>query len=256
MQNSCAYDASFVILYSLYSRNITRWTEQLEAFQNSALNNISEGFQKIQQGQKTFEQVRDHIRRALELEDYNNFRFGRYTSLITLWEHILQAPHAIRKSYYQCQNGHRDHVQYGNSGAYSVGVNLHGYTSLSQWMSPQPENSPRCCPYCTEELTFYQKFVSAPPLVALEFAGHPIEIDNQISIKIENLEYSYNLVGIVYYGSEHFTAQIILEDGQIWFHDGVTTMQTSQYDGSLALNCPELYTCQGRCASLALYSVY
>ena len=144
MQNSCAYDASFVILYSLYSRNITRWTEQLEAFQNSALNNISEGFQKIQRGQKTFEQVRDHIRRALELEDYNNFRFGRYTSLITLWEHILQAPHAIRKSYYQCQNGHRDRVRYGNSGAYSVGVNLHGYTSLSQWMSPQPENSPRC----------------------------------------------------------------------------------------------------------------
>ena len=114
------------------------------------------------------------------------------------------------------------------------------YTSLSQWMSPQPENSPWCCPYCTEELTFYQKFMSAPPLVALEFAGHPIEIDNQISIKIENLEYSYNLVGIVYYGSEHFTARIILEDGQIWFHDGVTTMQTSQYDGSLALNCSEL----------------
>ena len=256
MQNSCAYDASFVILYSLYSRNVTRWTEQLEAFQNSALNNISEGFQKIQRGQKTFEQVRDHIRRALELEDYNNFRFGRYTSLITLWEHILQAPHAIRKSYYQCQNGHIDRVRYGNSGAYSVGVNLHGYTSLSQWMSPQPENSPRCCPYCTEELTFYQKFVSAPPLVALEFAGHPIEIDNQISIKIENLEYSYNLVGIVYYGSEHFTARIILEDGQIWFHDGVTTMQTSQYDGSLALNCPELYMCRGRRASLALYSVY
>ena len=120
MQNSCAYDASFVILYSLYSRNITRWTEQLEAFQNSALNNISEGFQKIQRGQKTFEQVRDHIRCALELEDYNNFHFGRYTSLITLWEHILQAPHAIRKSYYQCQNGHRDHVQYGNSGAYTL----------------------------------------------------------------------------------------------------------------------------------------
>jgi hypothetical protein len=97
--------------------------------------------------------------------------------------------------------------------------------------------------------------VSAPPLLALDFAGHQIEIDNPISIKIENLEYRYSLVGIVYYGGDHFTARIILQDGQIWFHDGITTRQTTQHDGSLTLNCPELYTCEGKRASLAIYSL-
>ena len=62
MQNSCAYDASFVILYSLYNRNIPIWTTHLQNFRNSALNNILDGFQMLQQNQKTFEQVWDHIR--------------------------------------------------------------------------------------------------------------------------------------------------------------------------------------------------
>ena len=73
MQNSCAYDASFVILYSLYSRNVSRWTMRLESFQNDALNNILDGFQMVQQGQRSFEQVRDHIRRLLELEEHDFF---------------------------------------------------------------------------------------------------------------------------------------------------------------------------------------
>jgi len=63
------------------------------------------------------------------------------------------------------------------------------------------------------------------------------------------------VVGIVYYGSDHFTAHIILEDGQMWFHDGITSGQTTIYDRSLILNCPELYTCRGKQASLVLYSL-
>jgi len=83
-------------------------------------------------------------------------------------------------------------------------------------------------------------------MLALEFAGHEIQIENQILIKIDNVEYIYNLIGIVYYGSNHFTARIILEDGQIWFHDDITTGHNTIYDGSLILNCPELYICRGK----------
>jgi hypothetical protein len=89
MRNSCAYDASFVILYSLYSRNISKWTARLESIQNDALRNILNGFQMVQQGRRSFEQVRDHIRRSLELENSDYFRFGRFTCLMTLWDHIL-----------------------------------------------------------------------------------------------------------------------------------------------------------------------
>ena len=157
--------------------------------------------------------------------------------------------------YYQCENEHRDRVCCESSGAYGIGVNPNQYMSLSQWMFPQPEPSPRSCSNCMGELFIYHEFMSAQPLLALEFAGHQIKIDNQISIKIENREHIYSLVGIIYYGDDHFTARIISEDQQIWFHDGITTRQTTQYDGSLTLNCPELYTCRGKRASLALYSL-
>ena len=256
MQNSCTYDASFVILYSLYCRNISRWTTRLESFQNDALNNILDGFQMVQQGQRSFEQVRDHIRRSLQSEEPNYFRFGGFTSLMTLWDHILRVPHVVRKTYYQCENEHRDRVRCEYSAACGIGVNPNHCMSLSQWMFPQPELSPRSCSSCAEELFIYNEFVSAQPLLALEFSGHRLKIDNQISIRIENTrEHIYNLVGIIYYGDDHFTARIILEDEQIWFHDGITTRQTMQYDGSLTLNCPELYTCRGKRASLALYAL-
>jgi hypothetical protein len=230
---------------------------RLESIQNDALRNILDGFQMVQQGQRSFEQVRDHIRWSLELENSNYFRFGRFTCLMTLWDHILtrRVPHVVRKTYYQCENGHRNRVHYKYSGACGIGVNPNRYMSLSQWMSPQPESSPRSCSSCTKELFIYNEFMSAQPLLALEFAGHQLKIDNQISIRIENREYIYNLVGIIYYGDDHFTARIIPEDEQIWFHDGITTKQTTQYDGSLTLNCPDLYICRGKRASLALYSL-
>ena len=95
MQNSCAYDASFVILYSLYNKNIPQWTTHLQKYQNSPLDNILNGFQMVQQNQKTFEQVQDHIRQALEVDDYNYFRFGQFTSISTLWDHILRTPEAM-----------------------------------------------------------------------------------------------------------------------------------------------------------------
>jgi len=255
MQNSCAYDASFVILYSLYNRNIPIWTTHLQNFRNGALNNILDGFQMLQQNQKTFEQVRDHIRRALEVDDYNYFRFGQFTSISTLWDHILRTPEAMRTTYYQCENGHKDHIMYEKTCAYSIGVNTNRCTTMSQWIASQPDLTEQTCEECSGILLHHHKFLSAQPLLALEFLGHDIQIDRHISIEIKDTEYVYNLVGIVYYGSDHFTARIISEDGQIWFHDGVTTGQTTKYDGSFTYNCPELYTCQGKCALLAIYSL-
>jgi hypothetical protein len=150
MQNSCAYDASFVILYSLYSRNVTMWTTHLESFQNDALNNILDSFRMVQQGQRSFEQVRDHIRWLLELEEHDYFCFGSFTCLMTLWDHILRVPHVVQRTYYQCENEHRDRIRYEYSGACGIGVNPNHYMSLSQWMFPQPESSRRSCSSCTD----------------------------------------------------------------------------------------------------------
>jgi hypothetical protein len=204
MQNSCAYDVSFVILYSLYNKNIPQWTTHWKKFQNSALDNILDGFQMVQQNQKTFEQLRDQIRQALEVDSYADFCFGHFTALIiTLWDHILRTPEAVQIIYYQCENGHKDRIHYYKTCVYSIGVNPNGYTTMSEWIVSQPDLTPRICGECSGILSHYHKFVS---LLALEFSGHDIQLDKNISLKIEDTDYIYKLVGIVYYGSDHFTS--------------------------------------------------
>jgi hypothetical protein len=106
INNSCACE-SFVILYSLFRRDEIKWTTHFQSYQNSALNNILEEFQKLLQNETTFEQVRDHIREALQADNYNCFRVGQFTSLLTLWDHILRTPQAVQMTSQQCENGHK-----------------------------------------------------------------------------------------------------------------------------------------------------
>jgi len=87
------------------------------------VDNIQEGFQMLLHNQKTFEQIQDHIRRALELEDYNYFCFGSFTSLLTLWDHILRTPQTVHRTYCQCENGHKHQIQ-NTSAAYTPGRGL------------------------------------------------------------------------------------------------------------------------------------
>ncbi|KAF8583875.1 hypothetical protein K439DRAFT_1347478 [Ramaria rubella] len=42
-----------------------------------------------------------------------------------------------------------------------------------------------------------------------------------------------NLVGLIYFGSDHFTARIIDHQGHIWFHDRIATGRTCVYEGPL-----------------------
>jgi len=163
-----------VILYSLYSRDEHKWTTHFQSFQNNALNNIQQKFQLLSQKQKTFEQVRDHIREALELEDYNYFCFGHFTALLTLWDHILRTPHTVHKTYHQCENRHKHHVQNLHSGAYSIGVNPNRHRTISQCIMSQPELSPRSCRQCSHSVFIINEFAVAPPLLAIDISGHDL----------------------------------------------------------------------------------
>ena len=62
------------------------------------------------------------------------------------------------------------------------------------------------------------------------------------------------LAGVVYYGQHHFTAQIILSDGQVWFYDGIDTGRNLIYNGSVNSNPPSLSHCRGTssCCNLCL----
>ena len=61
------------------------------------------------------------------------------------------------------------------------------------------------------------------------------------------------LAGVVYYGQHHFTAQIILSNGQLWFYNGIDTGRNLIYNGSVNSNPPSISHCGGKQAIAAIY---
>ena len=64
----------------------------------------------------------------------------------------------------------------------------------------------------------------------------------------------YILKGIVYYGDEHFTARIFINN-DVWFHDGITTSQKCIKEGNINyFTNDDLLQCQGKIAVLIVFA--
>ena len=87
-------------------------------------------------------------------------------------------------------------------------------------------------------------FVTAPPLVILEFSDLSMEIDHSFGMKLSNEMHQYDLANVVYYRDidEHFVSNIVSADKQLWSYDGLNTSPQLVHSGSF-LNCPQLTTC-------------
>ena len=66
-------------------------------------------------------------------------------------------------------------------------------------------------------------FAKAPPLLALEFSRCNIEIDHSLKINVHGDFHRYDLAGVVYFkpGESHFVSNIVMEDNQVWYYDGL-----------------------------------
>jgi hypothetical protein len=76
-----------------------------------------------------------------------------------------------------------------------------------------------------------------------------------ITMNMENGEIILKLRGIIYHGRHHFTSQIVSLNGDIWYHDGMTTGRKCNWNGMVSEHLPqELNTCEGRSVTLVLYA--
>ena len=61
-----------------------------------------------------------------------------------------------------------------------------------------------------------------------------------IDLGPQNEHHRMRLAGVIYYGQQHFTAQVILSDEQIWFHDKIETGRNLIYNSSIIPNPPNM----------------
>ncbi|KAF8876595.1 hypothetical protein CPB84DRAFT_1646491, partial [Gymnopilus junonius] len=62
----------------------------------------------------------------------------------------------------------------------------------------------------------------------------------------------YYLASVIYFGHDHFTANIIKLDGQVWYYDGMTNGGRMKFMGSLT-DSFDLKKADGKRATAAIY---
>ncbi|KAI0054661.1 hypothetical protein BV25DRAFT_1787271, partial [Artomyces pyxidatus] len=78
-------------------------------------------------------------------------------------------------------------------------------------------------------------------------------IKQTISIGEDTSKCTYKLKGIVYHGGYHFTARIIGDKGNTWYHDGIATGRLCTPEDKFS-NIADIYKVANRQATVLIYS--
>ena len=252
--NSCAYDSIFTILFSIWCENKNLWNHNFHEMNNPFIIALSDGFNDVENNVKTLETVRDNVRRNLHAFSPQSMAFGNFTSVENVFAALLETTYRVQSVEYRCRNSH---VRRMNDSCSLVFLNgADHYNSIQEWASRGQEETRHTCTICNEHIFIKYGFdIMMPSLFVFEFSNQELHIDLLINIQLQNNQNRLRLAGVVYYGQHHFTAQILLSDGQVWFYDGIETGRNLIYNGSINsnLNPPDIPHCREKQATAAIY---
>jgi hypothetical protein len=251
--NSCAYDSIFTVLFSIWCNNKNLWNYNFQKMNNPFIIGLLNGFNDVDNNIKTLEIIRDDVRQNLHTFFPQTMAFGNFTSVENVFAALLETTYQVQSVEYRCRN---DHIRRLND-SYSL-VLLNGlghYESTQEWALRGQEETRHSCTICNELVHIKYSFTDIPSLLVFEFGNQVLHINLLIDIQIHNghPSHSMRLAGVVYYGQHHFTAQIILSDGQIWFYDGIDTGRNLIYSGTVNPNLLNMSHCRGKQAVAAIY---
>ena len=256
-ENSCAYDSVFTPMFALWcTSDRDSWARDIRGMGNVLANLLLEGFSLYERGVTSLEEVRDNARRLIA-NSPNGEAFGSYTSIENVFAHLLRTKAVVSERYYVCPNGH--HVHHSDDYDAFLSAGVHEYESIAQWLSTETRHASARCRICSLAVDIKLRFHQCPPLIAFSFSRLRIGIDNTFKMSLENSEHTYKLAAVIYYGSLHFTAQIITHDGRIWFYDGMKLMDPDvqpclEHVGFIHRRQSSLNKCKESYACAAIYS--
>ena len=255
-QNSCGYNAALTILYSMWSENSERWTKSFEKIENPYLNALAVGFKHMQTTNISFEAMRDNFRYFLQASNRQEFKFGQYISITTLFETLCEGSDNIQIVYRVCINQHSFYMHNSSSVLISTGTN--SFNSINQWISTYSEPTRQACNICNSPLYLKYTLENIPEFLVFDFGGRDhLEINKSFLLNKDGIQYLFKLKGVIYFSQNHFTSRIITRNGQIWFHDGMTLQHSMRYEGLLDTElCPNIFYSNNGNAVLAIYTQY
>ncbi len=75
--------------------------------------------------------------------------------------------------------------------------------------------------------------MSCQKLIVFHLGSHKINISKIINVNLASGTHTYKLNGMIYFGDFHFTSQFVDKSDNIWYHDGIETVNSCKFQGLL-----------------------
>jgi hypothetical protein len=190
------------------------------------------------------------LRRLLHDEKPSQYRYGRNYTDIDELVRDLTSDNSYETSYLQCLNcSHSIYKQRSYLKDYTaVGwcssdkEKLQNKASIQRYLNYKiirnQKKTNNICLKCYEsngkEYPLYDtQYINELPSVLIFALAPWIDINQNLEFDILNSSKEYILKGIVYSNGNHFTARLVDEDFNVWYHDGQTTQSLCQREQTL-----------------------
>ena len=237
---SCAYDSVVVTLYWLWISNIPVWSVVLPAVNSDILPHVLPTFILAVTDNERLIISRATLRLLLFNAEPAEFPWGQHlASLDSVWERITRTNRVIYHINITCPTvvcGFRQMQD-----VYCPVINAHEGTpnSTTDWLANRFHERIRCpqCNIWAHETVDWQ---DQPIVIVLNTNGlFNIIIEQSVAL----LESSFVLLALCYHGENHYTTRLI-QDQDVWYHDGVDTKDELVYEGKMSTL--DLTTCRER----------
>lgn len=256
--NSCAYDAALTVFYTIWKSDPTKWSAEFTSLNPGTLKKVAKGFEKVQQLQCSLEDSRDVIRRSLAADRQRDFRWGSYVSCSLFLGRLMETAVPVRLYSNICDAQHETRQSRVKTALLAATNVARNYRSIKEWMENYEElwrDQHVVCRECGGPISHTRKFTRAPKILGFDFEGAmQFEVNPCITIQVEDRRCKYDLRGIIYFGDSHYASRVVVNQNQVWFHDGISTGRNMIYDGLLTPNL-DLSTCRGKTAQIAIYTL-
>jgi hypothetical protein len=253
--NSCAYDATNCILHDIWKDDKIKYCKYFEDLNSQFLGCLANSFTKHAAGEYSLEEVRDYLRRHLRRAAPQTFPWGGRTSVQSLLDYMFATTTPIISSSLSCINNHSiDQTRYSFINNCHINIAANGLTSIQEHIDYFQITSASVCTVCNSSLMRTFEFIHNPPLLAFDVSAG-LTINHLLEIPVDGEICTYDLRGIIYHGDDHFTARVVTCSQMVWFHDGLITKSSMEYDGLLSAfnESADLTSCRTKIAVAAIY---
>ena len=98
-------------------------------------------------------------------------------------------------------------------------------------------------------------FKSIPSVLVFEINLRSITVSKSLQFGQEGETVGLNIRGLIYHGDFYFTSHVIGIDGDVWYHDGITTRSRCDNEGHIdKFSSKNLLKCRGKDLALVVYA--